>query len=193
LGIIILSFLNDEELAAMKFGYLGENVKISSKASFYGVSRISIGSNSRIDDFCVLSAGVGGIQIGRNVHIAVMCTLIGDSKIELKDFCGLSSRVSIYSSTDDYSGNSMTNPTVPITFKHVKNRDVILNRHVIIGSGSVILPGSNIGEGAAIGALSLVTKSIGAYEIYAGTPLKKIKSRSRKLLSLEKDYISSSK
>lgn len=187
-----MSFHSPDALREMGFLSVGEDVKVSAKASIYGASRISLGAHSRIDDFCVLSAGEGGIQIGRNVHIAVMCSLIGKARIELHDFAGLSSRVCIYSSSDDYSGESMTNPTVPEAFTHVDHRPVVLERHVIVGSGSVILPGVTIGEGTAVGALCLVAKDLEPFGIYAGSPLKRVKSRSRRLLELEKLYLASS-
>ncbi|MFZ1829926.1 MAG: acyltransferase [Candidatus Competibacteraceae bacterium] len=184
-----MSFHSPDALREMGFLAVGEEVKVSTKASIYGASRISLGAHSRIDDFCVLSAGEGGIQIGRNVRIAVMCSLIGKGRIELQDFCNLSSRVSIYSSSDDYSGESMTNPTVPEAFTHVDHRPVVLERHVIVGSGSVILPGVTIGEGSAVGALCLVAKDLEAFGMYAGSPLKRIKARSQGLLELEKPYL----
>ena len=74
----------------------------------------------------------------------------------MADFSGLSSRITIYSSNDDYSGNNMTNPSIPTEFTNVTHADVIIKKHAIIGSGSVILPGVTIEEGAAVGALSLV-------------------------------------
>ena len=86
----------------------------------------------------------------------------------------------------------MTNPTVPEQFTHVDHRGAELSRHVIIGSGSVILPGVKIGEGTAVGALSLVNKELEPFGIYAGVPLKRLKSRNRQFLDLEKLYISSS-
>lgn len=184
-----MSFHSPDALREMGFLSVGENVKVSTKASVYGASRISLGAQSRIDDFCELSAGEGGIYIGRNVHIAVMCSLIGKARIELHNFAGLSSRVSIYSSSDDYSGESMTNPTVPEEFTHVDHRPVVLGQHVIIGSGSVILPGVTIGEGTAVGALCLVAKDLEPFGIYAGSPLRRVKSRSRRLLELEKLYL----
>lgn len=190
--LISLSFYSTIELEALGFRHLGKNVRISSNASIHGASRISIESNSRIDDFCVLSAGAGGIFIGRNVHLAVMSSMIGKGKIKINDFCNISSRVSIYSSNDDYSGDYMTNPTVPEQYTNVDHRDVELGRHVIVGSGSVILPGVKIGEGSAIGALSLVTKAIEPFSIYAGVPLKKIKSRNRRLIDMENLYLVSS-
>src|SRR5882672_8401994 len=107
-----MAFLSQEQLDAVGFKRLGKNVQVSDKAVFYNPSKISIGDNSRIDDFCILSAGEGEFHIGRHVHIACYVSLIGKNAILLEDFAGLSSRVSIYSSSDDFSGNYMTGPTV---------------------------------------------------------------------------------
>ena len=107
------------------------------------------GNDVRIDDFAVLSAGEGGIELGSYVHVAVFSLLIGKGRITVEDFSGLSSRVSIYSSSDDYTGKWMTNPTVPDEFTGAKHADVRLGRHVIIGANSVILPGTVLEEGAA--------------------------------------------
>ena len=180
-----MAFLTEQQLSFMGFAELGSNVLISDKASIYGASRIKIGSNVRIDDFCVLSAGEGGIDIGNYVHIAVFALLIGAGKITVSDFAGVSSRVSVYSSNDDYTGKFLTNPMVPAEYTNVTHADVTLGKHVIIGSGSVVLPGVTLHEGAAIGSLSMITKDCEAFGVYIGTPAKKIKNRKRDLLALE--------
>jgi len=182
-----VAILKRAVLEKMGFLSIGQNVNISDRASFYNTANISLGNNIRIDDFCVLSAGTGGIFLGDYIHMAVYSSLIGAGNITLSDFCGLSSRVSIYSSNDDYSGTKMTNPTVPQHFTGVTHADVTLAKHVIIGAGSVILPGITIHKGAAIGALSLVNKDCEAFGIYAGIPAKRIGNRSRKLLEVEKE------
>ncbi len=184
-----MAFLNDTQLKAMGFAKLGDNVLISDKASIYGAERIQIGSNVRIDDFCVLSAGEGGIEIGNYVHIAVYALLIGAGKITFSDFSGVSSRVSIYSSNDDYSGHFLTNPTVPNQYTNVTHADVTLGKHVLIGSGSVVLPGITLHEGVAVGSLSMITKDCEAFGIYMGVPAKKIKKRSKKLLEIENSFL----
>lgn len=181
--------LSREAIDTLGFASVGENVQISALASFYGVNRISLGNNIRIDDFCVLSAGVGGISVGDHVHIAVYSSLMGAGRITLSDFCNISSRVAIYSSNDDYSGATMTNPTVPSEYTGVIHADVFLGKHVIVGSGSVILPGVTLEEGAAVGALSLVHKRCEAFGIYAGNPARRIKERKRDLLELEQQFI----
>jgi acetyltransferase-like isoleucine patch superfamily enzyme len=184
-----MPMLSRQQVEALGFASVGKNVQISDRASFYGLGRIHIGNNVRIDDFCVLSAGEGGIQVGSYIHIAVYTSLIGAGKIELSNFCNLSSRVSIYSSSDDYSGATLTNPTVPDKYKNVHHAPVYLGRHVIVGSGSVILPGIRVEEGVAVGALSLVTKNCMPYGIYAGNPAKRIKERKQDLLSLEQRLV----
>ncbi len=184
-----MAYLSRDKLLEMGFAAVGENVLVSEHATLYGTERIRLGDHVRIDDFCVLSAGAGGIEIGNHVHVAVFCSLIGAGKIMLSDFSNLSSRVAIYSSNDDYSGNAMTNPTVPPEFTNVQHGDVFLGRHVIVGSGSVILPGAVLEEGVAVGALSLVKGRCEAFGIYAGYPVKRIKSRSRRLLEIEKEFM----
>jgi len=169
----------------MGFADFGRNVLLSDKASYYNCKGIRFGSNVRVDDFCVLSAGDGGIEIGSHVHVAVFSALIGRGRITIGDFANLSSRVSVYSSSDDYSGSAMTNPTVPESLTNVYHADVIVGRHVIIGSGSIVLPGVTLQEGVAVGALSLVKQDCDAFGIYAGVPAKHKGERKRDLLALE--------
>jgi dTDP-4-amino-4,6-dideoxy-D-glucose acyltransferase len=181
-----MGFLSESALREMGFRHLGTDVKISERASLYGVSRISVGDESRIDDFCVISAGEGGITIGRHVHIATHCILVGQGRIALEDFSGLSSRCAIYSSTDDYSGKALTNPTVPEDLRDVTHAPVVLGRHALVGSGTTILPGVTLGEGAAVWAMSLVRGDCEPFQSYFGVPAKRMTQRSRKLLELER-------
>lgn len=184
-----MAFLSQEHLNTMKFKHLGANVRISDKSSIYNSENIIIGDNCRIDDFCILSAGVRGIIIGRNVHIAVYASLIGAEQILISDYANISARVSIYSSNDDYSGQYMTNPTVAKEFTNVEHKPVYLGKHAIVGSGSIILPGAKLNTGVAVGALSLILgRDYQEFMIYAGSPAKVIKERSRDLLKLEKNY-----
>lgn len=184
-----MAFLTEKQLTEVGLAKFGKNVLISDKASIYNAKNISIGNNVRIDDFCVLSAGEGGIEVGNFIHIAAFCSIIGQGKITFNDFSGLSSRVNIYSSSDDYSGKFMTNPMVPSEFTNVTHAPVKIGKHVIIGSGSVVLPGVVLEEGVAVGALSLVTKKCSAFGIYVGNPAKRIKERKKELLVFEQQLI----
>lgn len=186
-----MAWLTAQQITEMGFASIGSNVQLSDKASYYNCKNIRLGCNIRIDDFCVLSAGVGGIDIGNYIHIAVYSSLIGAGNITLADFSNISSRVAIYSSNDDYSGAAMTNPTVPAEFTKVQHADVTIGKHVIIGAGSIILPGVTLEEGVAVGALSLVKKDCKAFGIYMGSPEKRIGERKQDLLVLERQFINS--
>jgi dTDP-4-amino-4,6-dideoxy-D-glucose acyltransferase len=185
-----MAILDINAISQMGFKKAGKNIRVSDKAAFYNAGNISIGDNTRIDDFCVISAGEGGIEIGRNVHIAVYVSLIGGGKIIIADFAGLSSRTSVYSSNDDYSGKFMTGPTIPNKYRNVKNGDVYIGRHVVVGSGCIILPEVKIKDHSAIGALSLVNRDCDSFSIYAGIPVRKIAVRSKELIDLEKKFLS---
>lgn len=182
-----MAYLTTEQLHKMGFKSLGKNVKISDKASIYNADQIEIGDNSRIDDFCVIS---GRIKIGRNVHFAPMCLVAGGEEgIIFSDFSGLAYQVQVFAQSDDYSGKTLTNPTVPSDYKKEYKKAVFLGRHVIIGAGSIVFPGVHIAEGCSVGALTLVNKSTEEWGIYLGNPAKRIKDRKRDLLTLEEDYL----
>lgn len=180
--------LSRAEVNRMGFAAVGEDVALSDKASFYNCGKISIGNHVRIDDFCVLSAGQGGIKLGDYIHIAVYASIIGGGGVIVEDFCNISSRVSIYSSSDDYSGATMTNPLIPSQYTGVTHADVRLCEHVIVGSGSVVLPGVTLHQGVAVGALSLVNRDCAEFGIYAGTPAKWVRARDRGLLAIERQF-----
>jgi len=181
-----MGYLNRDQLIAMGFKSLGENVKISNMASIYDCHEISIGENSRIDDFCVIS---GKVEIGRNVHITPLCLLAGGSLgIKMCDFSAISYRGIVFTQSDDYMGGYLTNPTIPAAYRKDLKKKVEIGRHCIIGAGSIILPGVHLGEGCSIGAMSLVRLSTEPWGIYAGNPLKRVADRRKNLLLLEKKY-----
>ena len=181
-----VSFYSEEELYSIGLKSFGKNVKISHKSSFYSPDKIEIGNNVRIDDFCVLS---GKIRIGDHVHINAFCVFSsGNGGIILNDFCNISSRVAIYAVSDDYSGEWMTSPLLPSDYTNITSGEVVLERHCIIGTGSTVLPGCRLGIGCAVGAMSLVRKSLPEWGIYAGIPARLLRKRSRKIIDLEKAF-----
>jgi len=182
-----MAYYTSTELENMNFLSLGKNVKISNNASIYNCEKIEIGDNSRIDDFCVIS---GNIKIGRNVHIAPFCLVAGGEEgITFEDFSGLAYQVQVFTQSDDYSGKTMTNPTVPPKYKNEVKKEIIVKKHSIVGAGSIVLPGVILAEGTSIGAMSLVRKSTESWSIYLGNPAKRLKSRNEDLLKLEKLYL----
>lgn len=182
-----MAYLSEDALREMGFAALGVNVKISDKAAIYGADQMRIGDNSRIDDFCVVS---GKVELGRNVHLAPFCLVAGGKPgVVFGDFSGLAYGVKVFSQSDDYSGRTMTNPTVPAQWKSEQFAKVEIGRHAIVGAGSIICPGVTLAEGTAIGAMALVLQSTDPWSIHVGNPARKLRDRKRDLLELEREYL----
>lgn len=182
-----MGYISNEKLFKMGFKRLGKNVKISEKASIYNCESIEIGDNSRIDDFCVLS---GKISIGSYCHFSPMCLVAGGKPgIFFSDFSALAYGVKVFAQSDDYSGETMTNPLIPAKFKKEFKRKVLIGTHVIIGAGSIVFPGVEIREGCSIGAMTLINKSTKPWGIYSGIPAHRISERKKNLLELEQIFL----
>ncbi len=55
--------------------------------------------------------------------------------------------------------------------------NLVIGRDVYIGVSAILIAVSKIGDGAVIGAGSVLTKDVPAYEVWAGNPAKKIGER----------------
>lgn len=184
-----IGFYESKELKELKFKKLGKNVLISKTINIVGEENISIGDNVRIDSFTNLICKTGSIDIGNYCHIASNCFILGSGGIYMDDFSGLAPGVSIFSSSDNYDGSTLTNPLVGLEFSNPIKKKIFISKHVIIGTNTVVLPGVKIGEGAAIGALSLVSKNLEPWTMYIGLPIKKLKKRKKEIINLEKKFL----
>ena len=183
-------FYSEDDLRGFGIKSVGVNVRIARNCTISGLENISIGSNVRIDGYCsIFAGGDGWLEIGSFVHIGGYAVLCCGAGIRMEDFSGISQGVRIYCGTDDYTGKTLTNPTVPKKYLGITSGTVTLKRHVIVGSGSVILPRVTIGEGSSVGALSLVTKSLPEWGVYFGCPARRIKARSKQLLERERELL----
>ena len=181
-------YLTKKQLENLGLKYFGENVLISDKVSIYSAHLIEIGDNVRIDDFASLSPGTL-LKIGNYIHIGCYTSLIGKGEIILEDFVSISGRVSLYSSSDDYTGMSMTNPMIPNEFKKITNGKIHIKKHSIIGTGCVILPNVTIEMGCSIYAQTLIKSNCEELGVYSGNPAKLINKRLTKFLQYEKKFI----
>jgi len=175
------SFYSQMELKSLGFKLLGSEVLISRKVSLYGVENMVIGNHVRIDDFCILS---GTITLGSHIHISAFSALYGSYGIEFEDYTGLSPRCTVFSASDDFSGDFLISPMASKELTHIIGGKVLIKRYSQVGTGCVILPNLTIEEGVAIGAMSLVNKTLREWGIYAGIPAVRIKERKKGLLEL---------
>jgi dTDP-4-amino-4,6-dideoxy-D-glucose acyltransferase len=165
---------DEKELKKLGFKKIGDNVKLSKFARIYNPKNISIGDNVRIDDFCVL---IGNIEIGSFVHIAQYCLLSGTYGIKIRNFVGLSARVSLFTNNEDYSdGKGICTAAVPEKFQWTEKGEIILDEHTLVGAHSIVLPNTHLKKGSIIGGLSLMKEKSEEWSLYVGTPAKKIKN-----------------
>jgi acetyltransferase-like isoleucine patch superfamily enzyme len=163
----------------------GADVTIWPLAKIIAPETVSLGDSVIIDDFVLLMGG-RNIVIGSFIHIASFTSITGGGEFLMEDFATLSSGIRVFTGTDDFSGNWLTNSAVPYPYRQPERTFATIKKHAIVGANSVILPGVTIGEGAAVGANSLVLHDCEPWTIYVGSPARPLKSRPReRILELE--------
>ena len=177
------SFLTPDEVREAGFRSVGDKVLISRFARFYGAEKMTIGNDVRIDDFCILS---GEIKLGNFIHISAYSALYGKFGIEMDDYSGLSPRCTVFSATDDFSGDWLIGPMVNQDLTSVTGGRITIGKFTQLGAGCIVLPGAKIGEGVTVGAMSLINHHLDNWGIYKGIPAIFYKDRSKKLLDLLK-------
>ena len=132
------------------FASCGKHVNVERNAFFGSGKAIKIGDYSGIGNKCKIASNT---VIGKYVMMAP--------------------EVIIFGTNHDYRGLDR-----PMCFQgNTELQQTIIGDDVWIGQRVIILPGRQIGQGAIIGAGSVVTKDVEAFDIVGGNPAKKIKSR----------------
>lgn len=179
------SFYSKQELTSIGFKKIGNNVLISKKCSIYSPEKMIIGSNVRIDDFCILS---GHITLHSFIHIGAYSGLFGKSGIEIFNFSGISPRCTLFSETDNFNGDFLISPTTKTEHNNLIKGKIVVKEYSQICADVVVLPGVIIEEGCIIGAKSLVKSSTKPWGIYFGQTTKRVNERTKNLLSFIKYY-----
>lgn len=110
---------------------------------------------------------------GKKLYIGAYCSIAGDVEI----FLGGNHRLDWITTYPFNVLNHNFQNGKFITGHPSTKGDVRIENDVWIGSGVKILSGVHIGNGAVVAAYSVVTKNIGAYEIWGGNPAKLIRKR----------------
>ena len=106
------------------------------------------------------------IRVGKNVFINARCKFQDQGGIRIGDNCLIGHNVTLATLNHDFNPNNRA---------AIYPKPVRIGNNVWIGSDSTILPGITIGDGAIIGAGSVVTKDVPANTIVAGNPARKMK------------------
>lgn len=171
-----------------KLGSCGKNVIIGRTVRIRYPELVHLGDNCIIDDFTYISTG---LRLAGYVHIAAGCKLIGGRKctVMMGEFSTLAPNVVLSAGSDDYRDGIAT-PFVPEKYKgNVEYGDITIGRHCIVGTSTVVMPAVTFGDGASVGALSLVKRDLAAWTLSAGIPARLIGKRNKTgILSAEKAF-----
>ena len=181
-------FLPREDLKALGFAALGENVLIHRTAVIVDCSKVSLGSRIRIDPFVIISTR-GGVEFGNNIHIGGHSVMAGSAGIRFEDFVNISHYVGIFTTNEDLRGRTLSHPTVKGKFSAARIASISFGRHSVVGAGSLVLPGARFSEGSVLGALSRVSRPLKPWTTYAGIPARRMRERQRNVLLQEQEYL----
>jgi dTDP-4-amino-4,6-dideoxy-D-glucose acyltransferase len=189
MGGLNSAFLSREVLEALGFARLGEDVLIHGTAVIVDCRRISLGSRVRIDPFVIIS-NTGGVEFGSNIHVGGHSVLSGQGAVRIEDFVNISHYVGIFTTSTDFSGRTLSNPTVT-GFGSARTASIHFGRHSGVGAGSLVLPGARFAEGSVLAAMSRISRPMEPWTIYAGVPARRLRERRRGLLAEEQEYLAS--
>lgn len=114
---------------------------------------------------------IGKFSLGKNSTVNFGCYLDNRRGIKIGDNTAIAHNVKIYT-----LGHNIDSPHF-----ETKGAPVVIGNNVFIFSNAMIMPGVTIGDGAVILPGSIVTKHVGAFEVWGGAPAKFIKNRTREI------------
>ncbi len=143
---------------------LGENVRIYDFVNLYGCV---IGDESKIGTFVEIQKGV---HIGKRVKVSSHTFICEGVTIEDEVFIGHN-----VSFINDRYPRATREDGSPQTEEDWTVVPTVVRKRASIGTSSTILCGLTIGEGAVVGAGSVVTKDVPPHAVVAGNPARILK------------------
>jgi galactoside O-acetyltransferase len=165
-----------------KFSKMGKNVLIGPRTEIIYPQRMDVADYVFIDKDVTLNALGGHIHIGRRIHIAPGVIISGLGGVHLGDYSAVGAYARIYSHSEaPVDGKRMSGPMIPESMKGMVTAPVRLEKDSLVATGAVVLPGVTVGEGAIVGANSLVPAftQIRPWTIVAGIPAKLVGLRKK--------------
>ena len=162
---------------------VGENTKITvSISKHFPHSSITIGRDCVIEGILSTEFDRGSIKIGNNVYIGNMTLIDCLSSVTIEDDVLISYQC-ILADNDGHSISysnrkndlALATQKKPRDLNTTKSSPIKISRGAWIGLRTIILKGVTIGEGAVVGAGSVVTKDVPAWTIVAGNPARVIR------------------
>lgn len=161
-----------------KLKYVGDNVIIYEMAKLIKPEVIEIGEGTQIDDFAFVYGG-GGITFGRYNHVCSFVSIIGGGELITGDYVGMAAGCRILTGTHTHIHGGRMISRVPAEQQEIITGRTVFERDVFIGSNAIVYPNVTIGEGAIIGAGSLVNRDVEPWTVNVGYPIRRVGERPR--------------
>jgi len=132
------------------FDQCGQGINIE-KGAWFGSGRgVSIGDRSGLGLDCLV---MGTLTLGRDVMVGPRCMFISET-------------------------HRMDDLSRPMTSQGMaQDLPIVVEDDVWFGAGVIVLPGVRVGQGAVVGAGSVVTKDVPPYACVAGSPARILRFR----------------
>ena len=160
-----------------KLKYCGENIKIYDLAKICNPQWAEIDDGCMIFDYAFLDAR-GGLKIGKCSIFAWHCLIDGGGHIQIGDRVLIGPGAKLLGSPYNYHGVYVSQALPEEAFS-INLGNITIGNDAYICAGAVVLPGVTIGEGAVVGANSVVDRDLKPWTIYHGNPVKKVGERER--------------
>jgi acetyltransferase-like isoleucine patch superfamily enzyme len=147
---------------------MGRNVLIGTGVFLNGPRNISLGDFVWIEANSRVEAMLGEVSIGRRVHVGPFSIIYAREPVTIGDYVDLSSCVRIYSSSEHPVDGKRMNVLMPEEWKGVIAAPITLHKDSFVGTGGVLLPGAELGEGAVVGANSVVSTPVAPQSVVLG-------------------------
>lgn len=153
----------------------GEDVRISPQAVIRYPDLVTIADHVAIDEFTLITTE---LRLGSFVHIASHCSIVGGRRgcLVMEDFSCLAAGCRILCSSD-LGGGYLIGAMVPEEYRNVTFSTIHIGKFAALSTNTIVLPGITIGEGAAVGAGSVVTRDLKPWGHYLGSPARWVTTR----------------
>lgn len=148
----------------------GDNVTIGDRVSVSGV--VSLGSGVVIHRDVILRAFDGHVEVGEGTTVNPFCIVYGQGGVDIGALVSIAAGTKIVAQE-----KVIGDPSIPTKLQGGTAEGIRIGDDVWIGVNAVVLDGVSVGEGAVVGAGSVVTRDVEPFTVVAGVPARVLRSR----------------
>jgi galactoside O-acetyltransferase len=160
-----------------KMGKMAKGVVIDPDVDIFGSENIYLDEFSYVGKTSQLVANEGYIKIGKRCHL--YSWIVGHGGVEIGNYVATGKSTILSCSDSHQGGYRMSGPMIPDQQRNLRYGKVVIEDDAFIGQWTVIMPGVTIGQGAIVGANSLVVRDVEPWTVVMGNPARMVQKRER--------------